>query len=634
MSSRTESSRPSWWRDAAADRGGLRALVDGRALAAVLLVAIVAVGGWLRLSGADWDAGRHLHPDERYLTDVGAVIQWPGSIGQYLDVHDSPLSPYNTQQGRAYVYGQLPLFGGKLAGTMVGQDDYAHLNIAGRRLSALIDMGSIVLVFVLARMMCSGFGRRAAAAGALLAAALYAFTVTAIQFSHFFTTESWLVFFSLLTFLVAAYSLRSAIGEPTRRFRLIHVSIGCTLGLTVACKVSGAIVGVPVLIGLLGETALATRRVASFEAFLRFCASALTILVAGYVAFRAVSPYAFASSNWLDLRINTAFHDALVEQRNLMAGKGLYPPSYQWLLSSRLWDPLKNMVVWQLGIPLGVAALAGLTAMAVAVLKPATRLWRREKQAALEAERQAELTLLVMLLVFVLVVFGYFGTRFAHSGRYLVPLVPFATVAAAYGLLLLSRTPGLAIPVVAVVVAGTGAYALAYHHIYTRSTTRVAASDWIVQHVPAGSTIANEHWDDSLPVGGDAQRYKGVVLPVFDADDDTKLKKLYDGLSDADYYFLSSPRAWRTIGRLPTRFPIMPRFYHALFAGQLGFGRVASFSSEPELLGVTLHDVGAEEAFWVYDHAPVIIYKRSRPLSWPEFRGTLCSPAPAPPGCA
>jgi len=592
---------------------------------------IVGFGGWLRLSGSNWDDGRHLHPDERYVTEVAASIRWPDSLGQYLNVHDSPLSPYETEPGRNYVYGQLPLFGGKLFASALGEDDYDHLNIDGRRLSALIDMGSIVLVFLLGRMVFARFGRRAANAGSLLAAALYACTVTAFQAAHFFTTESWLLFFGLLTIVLMVRAVQSAAAETPDRFRLQHVLVGASLGLTVASKVSGLLVVLPVAIGLVGEGVIAIRRTGALDAVLRAGASALTVVVAAYVAFRAVSPYAFANSSWLELRILPAYRDALRTQRDvLFSGQSLYPPTYQWLLSPRIWDPLRNLVTWQLGLTLGIAAIAGLAAMAVR----AFRVWlrgRRERQ-PLEPGLLAELTVVLMLVLFVLLVFFYFASAFGHSGRYLVPIAPFAAVAAAYAVLAIRRRRA-SLAVGGVILVGTFLYALAYHHIYTVPTTRVAASDWIVTHVPAGSTTVNEHWDDSLPVGADAQRYKGVTLPVFDADDDTKLRKLYDGVSSADYYFVSSPRAWRTIGRLPERFPIMTRYYKALFAGRLGFTQVAHFSVEPELFGVQLHDIGAEEAFWVYDHAPVRIYKRTQPLTWSAFRNRLCVPAPAPPGC-
>jgi hypothetical protein len=633
MSSRAVSSRRSWRRNrVTVTASRLRAAVDQRVLVAAALFGIVVFGGWLRLSNADWDSGQHLHPDERYVTEVATSIRWPSSLGEYLDVQHSPLSPYHTDAGRAYLYGQLPLFAGKLVATAAGQDDYAHLNIAGRRLSAVVDTGSIVLVFALALVLFQRRGR-VAVAGGLVAASLYAATVAAIQAAHFFTMESWLVFFSLLTVLLAARAVRRTVNSDSR-FRGVHVLVGMSLGLTIACKASGALVALPVVVGLLGEAVLIARRKSVTEGVVRVCASTLTILVAGYVAFRAVSPYAFATSNWFDVRLDPAFRDALAQQRALIAGNGLYPPAYQWLLSPRLWDPLWNLVVWQLGLPLGLAALGGVGAMTFAFLREVRRLRRQGSATEVGADRQATLVLEAMLVCFVLVVFVYVGSSFAHTIRYLLPLVPFAIVAASYGLVALARWRAVAVVAGTVVIAATALYALAYHHIYTEPTTRVAATTWIADHVPRGSTVTVEHWDDALPTGALAQEYEGNVLPVFEPDDAAKLGKLYDGLSTADYYFLSSPRAWRTIGRLPDRFPIMTRYYRELFAGRLGFVRVARFASEPQLLGVQLHDLGAEESFWVYDHPPVLIYKRVGPLSWQTFRERLCSPAPAPPGCS
>ena len=122
-------------------------------------------------------------------------------------------------------------------------------------------------------------------------------------------------------------------------------------------------------------------------------------------------------------------------------------------------------------------------------------------------------------------------------------------------------------------------------------------------------------------------------MPVFDPDDATKLRKLYDSLANADYYVLSSPRAWNTIGRLPDRFPLMARFYRELFAGRLGFVRAKEFTSYPQLFGVELKDGGAEEAFSVYDHPRVLIFRRTGPLTWHKFEAALC-PRRVPPRAA
>jgi hypothetical protein len=604
------------------------ALAQRHAVVAVL-VTVVLAGAWLRLDGGDWDEGAHLHPDERYVTMVADSVHWPGLLGGYFNVETSPLSPYNTETGKGYVYGTLPLYGTKAVGALLGRGGY-QLNIVGRRVSALLDAATIVLVFLTALLVLGELGRRLARVGALVAAALYAFTVTAIQDSHYFTADSWLVFFGLLTFYLVARSIRPAGARGSPRVSLSLVAIGASLGLAVACKVSGAFLAIPVGIALLGRAALAVRWAGASEAIVRFCLSSLTVTLSAYVAFRSVSPYAFAHSNWLDLSVHPDFRAALDTQRQAVAGAFLYPPSYQWLLSPRIWDPLENLVVWQLGIPLGLVALGGVGVLVARIGRWVVSLGQRGAvgDRAVGPERLEAVTLHSMLVAFVLVVFFWTASSFAHTGRYLLPIVPFLCVAAAYGLVTLtgSRRPALH-AAAAFTVAATGLYALSFEHVYRTRNTRIAASDWIAAHVPPGSTIVNEHWDDPLPVGGRAAAYKESLLPVFDPDDGDKLRKLYTGLSGADVYILSSPRAWRTIGRLPDRFPLMTRFYEELFAGRLGFAEAASFSSGPALAGITLNDIGAEEAFWVYDHPPVRIFRRTTQLSFAAFKDELCPAA-------
>lgn len=599
------------------------------------LALTLALGAWLRVSDANWDRGDHLHPDERYLSIVADNIHWPGSLGQYLDVHDSPLSPYNTEPGRSYVYGTLPLFGTKAAAAIVGREGYGRLNVLGRTLSAILDTASILLVFFLARMLFEREGARAATAGALLAAALYAGTVAAVQQSHFFTVDPWLVFFTLLAITLAVLQTRRAATGHPPRFPPLLIGVGAAVGLAVACKVSGALVAVPVAVALLGQTALTVRWADGAEAVLRFAAGSLAVLVSAYVAYRAVDPYVFAHSSWLDLTVDGHLRAALGEQHDLLGGKILFPPAYQWLLSKPVWAPVENLVVWQLGPALGAAALAGVVLLCWRVGASLVEFVRGRGNRVAEAPpgAVADLTVRLLLLIFVLAVFFYFATLFAHTGRYLVSILPLLCVIAATAVVALGTRRPLAGALAAVlVVVPTFLYAFAFHHVYAATNTRVAASEWIVRQVPEGSTLANEHWDDSLPVGGAAAAYKGVVLPVFDADDDTKIAKLYDGLSKADYYVVSSPRAWKTIGRLPGRFPIMARYYRLLFEGRLGFTRVARFESYPELFGVQLRDQRAEEAFWVYDHPPVSIFRRSERLSAAEFRRRLCRSLHAP-GC-
>ena len=550
-------------------------------------------------------------------------LRVPSSLRQYLDVHDSPLSPYNTPQGKSYVYGTLPLFATKLFASGVGRDDYGRLNILGRRLSALIDTLSILLVFVLALILFEREDKRVAAWGALLAAALYAVTVAAIQQAHFFVTDTWLVLFVLLSFTLAAVLVRATTARPPPRLPLLVFALGGVLGLAIGCKISGVIAAIPIGIALLAQAVAFARTAPPVAAAVRLCAAGLATAVSAYVAFRWVDPYAFASSNWLDLSTNRHFRSALLHEQDAVAGKFLIPPSYQWLLSPRFWAPAENLGFWQLGPALGVAALIG-----VAVLG-----WRAVRGVRHFSDTTAA-TIALMLVALAAASFFYFSTRFVHAGRYLLPILPLLCIAGATAILALGRFSSvLRVAAAAVVLVPTLLYALAYHHIYTEPNTRVAASDWLVAHVPMGATIANEHWDDPLPTGGAAASFQGVIVPVFDPDDEDKLAKLHAGLAQADYYVLSSPRAWKTVGRLPRRFPLTTRYYQLLFAGRLGFRRIASFHSYPELLGIEIPDGRAEEAWWIYDHPPVQIFRKTSRLSLKEFRRRICG-YPAAARCA
>ena len=144
-----------------------------------------------------------------------------------------------------------------------------------------------------------------------------------------------------------------------------------SLGLTVACKVSGALVAVPVLLGLLGETALdRSRRVGALEGYSPRVRSGADDPLRRLCRLSRSLALCVRQLELVDLRINQAFRDALAQQQDAVAGKSCIRPRTNGCSHRELWDPLKNLVTWQLGLPLGIAALAGLLAMSVAFLRP------------------------------------------------------------------------------------------------------------------------------------------------------------------------------------------------------------------------------------------------------------------------
>lgn len=154
------------------------------------------------------------------------------------------------------------------------------------------------------------------------------------------------------------------------------------------------------------------------------------------------------------------------------------------------------------------------------------------------------------------------------------------------------------------------------------------------------SLVANEHWDDLLPVALNGRHayssyYSGAtgdVLPVTHTDTDpNKLIAINTWLEESDYISLSSQRAIWHLPRLPLTYPLMVKYYEGLFNGELGFELVAQFhadlhigplyisdttgqinwGSPPNVGWPPPGDLAAEEAFSVYDHPPVWIFKKT-----------------------
>ncbi|HMN62651.1 MAG TPA: hypothetical protein PJ988_19960, partial [Anaerolinea sp.] len=154
------------------------------------------------------------------------------------------------------------------------------------------------------------------------------------------------------------------------------------------------------------------------------------------------------------------------------------------------------------------------------------------------------------------------------------------------------------------------------------------------------SVIANENWDESLPQRMDGwdpfrELYHGVTMQVRWADDQNKRQMFLDVLNQTDYIFLPSQRGIWSTCRLPLTYPMTIAYYRALFAGQLGFEPAAAFQAPIQIGPLFVSDVGgtfawgrpaplpvfnhnllaAEEAFSVYDHPPVWIFKKSPSFS-------------------
>jgi hypothetical protein len=160
------------------------------------------------------------------------------------------------------------------------------------------------------------------------------------------------------------------------------------------------------------------------------------------------------------------------------------------------------------------------------------------------------------------------------------------------------------------------------------------------------SVIANQHYDESGPVHIDGKDgfgtyYYGLsstsdgTMQVYNEDTPDKLAMLLRGLDEADYLVLYSNRHYASVVRLPCRFPLTNAYFTALMEGRLGFELAADFYRFPQLgpfifndqempqqlvrsantqgtsPGIEVPYPAAEEAFSVYDHPRVLIFRKT-----------------------
>lgn len=574
-----------------------------RHAATFALCLIVLLGAILRLNGRDWDDSHYLNPDERFMTMVATGISWPSSIAEYFDSAVSPLNPYNNNFP-TYVYGTLPLFLGKLAGDLSDNNVYGNFHLAGRSLSTIFDLTTVVLVYFVGRRL---FGVRTG----LLASLLMSLTALNIQASHFFTADAYLATFILATFLMILKA-----NERGRWWE--YLAAGTFAGLAIATKLSG----LPAVAMLL-LPAVETIRRFGWRSLLhapraRSLSPLLGVVLAllGFIwAFRIAQPYAFAGPGLFNFHFDPRWSSDIEYWRRVQSGEIDMPPSHQWASRAPLVFLLKNLVLWGMGIPLGITALLGLALGGVRIAT--ARRWPPTWQ--------------VILVGWPAFHILYYGTAFIKTMRYVLPAYPFLVLLAAALLVhfwesgsarVPSRIRLRALPAMIVVLA-TAAYAIAFSGIYSQDTTRIAASRWVYDNVPLGSVVLTEHWDDGIPLlfpDEPTGAYQGTELQLYADDNLGKLigedkengqPGIINQLNEAEYIFVTSNRLYLSIPRIPERFPVSTEYYRMLFSGELGFELVETFTSRPTLFGFELNDDGAEEAFTVYDHPKVLIFKKT-----------------------
>ena len=581
---------------------------SARALRQALpIILILVMAAALRFRGLDWDDGHWLHPDERQIFFVVLDLAWPGSWAEALSL-DSPLNP------QFFAYGSLPIYLLKLVSTALqpvwsALRDEGNVHLIARPLAALFDLGTVYLVYRLARkLQPADGGEKRARWVALLAAAFTSFAVLHIQLAHFYTADPLMTFFIMLTLTLAA-------GVTAQSSVRRDMAVGAALGLALATKISAA----PLLLAIAVACYSATPRAESRSILHRARAALprmLLVLLVAAVLFFLIQPYAL-----IDMR---TFLEDTGREAEIARGSFDVPYTIQYTGTPPYLYPIWQSALWGLALPLGLVGWAGLVVLVIRWLRHGARSD-------------------ALLLAWAGPYFILTGLLYAKHLRYMLPLAPILCLLAAQ-LLVPTRFRGekagsedtaeegsrpgkswlSAVPAILILLS-TVAYALIFSTLYSSTHSWITASEWIQRNVPAGSTLALEHWDRALPLPlevdgvyrspGDFTR---PLLPLYDEPDDpAKWEAIISDLAGSDYIVLATRRLYGSIPRAPDRYPVATRYYEMLSAGELGFALEQEFTRHPTWLNPRIPPLAdaapgllrPDESFVVYDHPRALIFR-------------------------
>lgn len=673
----------------------------------LLLLLILLLAAAFRLTGIDWDDYHHYHPDERYITWVATTIEWPADLTTAFDPARSSLNPFYwppdaasdgivvpQDEPRRFAYGHVPLYLGVAATRLIeaispalsphlpanwlltrdllntaGLIEFRHLTAVARALTALVDVGTVALVYLLGRRL---YGPNVG----LLAAAFLAVNVMHIQLAHFFAVDPYLTFFTVAALYQLVkeqlpnpnsqipnpeqYAAHNTQYPPNPKSKIQNRQLllaAVFTGLAIGSKFSGVLLLLPLALAIWLDRERPVR-----GRLLRLLAAAALVCL----TFALTNPFAlldwtcpapvpavrFGPVTTPAFELRSCFLENIGRQGGMVQQAVDLPFTHQYDGTLPYLYYIEMQLRWGMGPLLGLVAFAGLFWIIGSV---AYRLRLNPKS---KIQNPKSLILLAWVLPFFLLT-GSFHVKFM---RYLQPMTPFLMVYGAALLLSLPRAKWRPI-LAALVLIPTTLYALSFINLYNLPHPWTAASQWVYANAEPGSFIAAEQWDDSLPttmvINGQLRRrgeYQAADLTWLTGngsrDNLTKLENNLAILAQADYVTLTSNRVYGVVPRLPEQYPLSSQYHRMLFDGRLGFEPVYVTSRAPNLFGYFLKPNTftwpnltppplvadyitnlpglnwgrADESFTVYDQPLTIIFQNTGRLSAEEMKALFVIP--------
>ena len=493
------------------------------------------------------------------LQDLACRHRYPASdgLGGFFDSRCSPLNPHNAGQS-FFVYGTLPIllahFGGELLqeGMRAGIAffDFQAGHLVWRGVSMIFDSLAILVIFLLGRRVQDKWV-------GLLAALFYASAPLAIQLAHFGTVNAIACFW-------VALALYFAVGAQQHGKRGAYWWFGVACGAAVASRINLApLAGIIVVAAAAqmlpalnpGLAASLRRRILTKHVF--------GLILAGlgaFLAFRIMNPYAFAGPGFFNILPNDRWVETLQRVSSAVSGPQETPPNWQWLAKSSIVHPLKDMLLWGMGITFGALGWIGWCWAALRLLRlrnNANRLMLLLVWVGGYHYWMARLFVVpiryFLPLYCALAVLGAWllvelwrnaqsGDDGMHLARLLSLLLGGALGAAGWGHALLGHVDATAITAIvasaALVIVALlpglrrgrviflGSFAVIFAIVwglmragmYQHQTTLVRASRYLFEQVPSDFSMRIDGADATTPLINIALHNTGIPLPDFDGD--------------------------------------------------------------------------------------------------------------------
>jgi len=533
------------------------------------ILILILTAGFFRFYNLNWDQGNYFHPDERNIANAVSQIHFFSQLNPHF-----------------FAYGGFTIYLYKATADILSfitkntewTSNWAYINIIGRFFSALFSTLTIIPLYFLAKKISDK-------KTALLTIILYAFTVGSIQTAHYGVTESLITFTGIFICLFSIIILN--------KIKLLNTLIlGIISGIAIAAKTSSfSFIIMPFLAYVLSKT---SQKVGFKKMLINF----VLFFIITFVIFTIFSPYTFLDWN--------KFLESMKYESGVATGVLPVVYTLQFDHTIPYLFQIENFF-WQMGIN-AIFCVLGFVFILFETIQ------KKNKD-------------LLIFSLFPLLYFLFVGSWHTKFIRYMVPIIPFLLIASSIFLIKIrSKFKILGKLLIMIIVLTTIVWALAFFSIYTRPQTRIVASDWIYLNVPDGVKILNEQWDDGLPIPIEQfspSQYQITSLAMYDTDNLNKISYLSYNLSNSDYIILNSRRLYGTLIHLTDKYPITSKYYKLLFAGKLGYKKVAEFTSYPSILGFKINDDASEETFQVYEHPKVIIFKNTSLFSEEKIKKLL-----------